>query len=135
MTCRQLSRDGGTTATFWVCAAYGAAVAMVASFVPGSTIVGGGAAAYLRDSDDSVRVGAATGLVGAALTVPLVAFLGVGFLAGGSAVGELHDCVGPTGTQSYESLSDAVDGRPVQQVVPVADVQERSTRELLSSGL
>jgi len=89
VTCRQLSRDGGTTATFWVCAAYGAAVAVVASFVPGSTIVGGGAAAYLRDSDDSVRVGAATGLVGAGLTVPLVAFLGVGFLAGGVAVGEL----------------------------------------------
>lgn len=87
-TRRRFAREGGTTATFWACAVYGAVVTMLASFIPGSAIVGGGAAASLRDSDESVRTGAAAGLVGAALTIPLVACIAAGMVAGGEAIGE-----------------------------------------------
>lgn len=89
-TRRRIAAEGGTTATFWACAVYGAAVTALVSFVPGAAIAGGGAAAYLRDGDDSgVRLGAAAGLVGWALTVPLLVFFAVGLLAGADAIGQL----------------------------------------------
>jgi len=87
-TRRRVAREGGTTATFWACAVYGAIVTALVSFIPGSAVVGGGAAAYLHDGD-SVRTGTAAGVVGTILTVPLVAFLAIGFVAGAGAVGEL----------------------------------------------
>lgn len=87
-TRRRVSREGGTTATFLACAVYGAVVTALVSFVPGSAIAGGGAAAYLHD-DSSVRTGAAAGLLGTALTIPLLVSLAVGVLAGAGAVGEL----------------------------------------------
>ena len=87
-TRRRVAQDGGTTATFWTCAVYGAIMTALVSFIPGSAVVGGGAAAYLHDGD-SVRTGTAAGVVGTILTIPLVAFLAVGFIAGGGAVGEL----------------------------------------------
>jgi hypothetical protein len=90
-TRRRVAQEGGTTATFWACAVYGAVVTALVSFIPGSAIVGGGAAAYLHDGDSSVRTGAAAGVVGTILTIPLVAFLAIGFIAGGGAVGELAD--------------------------------------------
>ena len=87
-TRRRVAQDGGTTATFWACAVYGAIITALVSFIPGSAVVGGGAAAYLHDGD-SVRTGTAAGVVGTILTVPLVAFLAIGFIAGAGAVGEL----------------------------------------------
>ncbi|WP_459194503.1 hypothetical protein [Halosimplex sp. J119] len=80
-------REGGTTATFWASSVYGAAITALVSFVPGSAIVGGGAAAYLH-GDAETRVGAASGLVVWALTFPLLVFLAVGFVAGGGAIGD-----------------------------------------------
>lgn len=87
-TRRRVAQEGGTTATFWACAVYGAVVTALVSFIPGSAIVGGGAASYLHDGD-SVRTGTAAGVVGTILTIPLVAFLAVGFIAGAGAVGKL----------------------------------------------
>lgn len=87
-TRRRVSREGGTTATVLACAVYGAAVATLLSFLPGSTVAGGAAAAYVHDGDSGTRVGAAAGLVGVALTVPLLLFLVVGLLAGASAIGQ-----------------------------------------------
>ena len=88
-TRQRVSREGGTTATYFACAVYGATVTVLVSFVPGAAIAGGGAAAYLYDGDSSVRVGAAAGAVGSVLMLPLVAFVGVGFIAGAMAVSEL----------------------------------------------
>jgi len=88
-TRRRIAREGGTTATFWACTVYGAVMTALVSFIPGSAVLGGGTAAYLHDSNSGVRIGTASGVVGTALTLPLVAFLAVGFIAGGGAVGEL----------------------------------------------
>lgn len=85
----RVARDGGTTATFWACAVYGAVVTVLVSFIPGSAAAGGGAAAYLHNGDSSTRLGAVSGLVGTALTVPMLVFLSIGFLAGASAIGQL----------------------------------------------
>lgn len=84
----RVARDGTTTATFWACAVYGAVVTVVVSFVPGSAAAGGGAAAYLHDGTVSTRIGAASGLLGTALTAPMLVFLSVGLLAGASAIGQ-----------------------------------------------
>lgn len=86
---RRVAREGGTTATFWACAVYGAAVTALVSFVPGSAIAGGGAAAYVHEGDSGVRIGAAAGLVGWALTIPLLVAVAGGFLAGADAIGQL----------------------------------------------
>jgi len=85
-TRRRVASEGGTTATFWASAVYGAAATSLVSFVPGAGIVGGGFAAYLQESGSTTRVGGAAGLVGWVLTVPLLGFLAVGLLAGASAV-------------------------------------------------
>lgn len=85
----QVTRDGGTTATFWACAVYGAVVTVLVSFVPGSAAAGGGAAAYLHDGASSTRIGAVSGLVGTALTAPILVFTSVGLLAGASAIGQV----------------------------------------------
>jgi hypothetical protein len=85
-TRRRVASEGGTTATFWASAVYGAAVTALVSFVPGSGVVGGALAAYLHEGESGLRVGATTGLVGWALTVPLLVFLAVGLLAGAGAV-------------------------------------------------
>jgi len=87
-TRRRVAREGGTTATFLACAVYGAVVTALVSFVPGSAVAGGGVAAYLH-GDAGVRTGAAAGLLGAALTIPLLVSLAAGILAGAGAVGEL----------------------------------------------
>jgi len=89
-TRRQVSRDGGTTATFWACAVYGGAVTTLISFViPFVSSIGGGAgAAYLRNGDSGARTGAAAGVIGNVLMIPFLAFLGVGMIAGGEAIGE-----------------------------------------------
>jgi hypothetical protein len=87
-TRRRVAREGGTTATLPACAVYGAVVTGLVSFVPGSAAVGGGAAAYLRDGDSGLRTGAAAGVVGSVLMLPLVAFLAAGFVAGAGAVDE-----------------------------------------------
>jgi len=84
-TRRRVASEGGTTATFWASAVYGAAVTALVSFVPGAGLVGGGLAAYLRENGSGARVGGAAGLVGWVLTVPLLAFLAAGLLAGASA--------------------------------------------------
>ena len=84
----QVTRDGGTTATFWACAVYGAVVTVLVSFVPGSAVAGGGAAAYLHDGASSTRLGAVSGLVGTALTTPMLVFISAGLLAGASAIGQ-----------------------------------------------
>lgn len=89
-TRRRVAREGGTTATFRACAVYGAAVTALVSFVPGSAIAGGGAAAYLHGDDGSgVRIGAASGLIGTALSVPLFVGVSGGLLAGADAIGQL----------------------------------------------
>ncbi len=88
-TRRRVASEGGTTATFWACAVYGAAVTALVSFVPGSPIAGGGAAAYLHDDGSGVRIGAAAGLVGWAATVPLLVSVAGGLLAGADAIGQL----------------------------------------------
>jgi hypothetical protein len=85
-TRRRVASEGGSTATFWASAVYGAAVTALVSFVPGAGIAGGGLAAYIQEDGSGARVGAAAGLVGWVLTVPLLAFLAVGLLAGASAV-------------------------------------------------
>lgn len=85
-TRHRVANEGGTTATFWASAVYGAAVTAVVSFVPGAGVIGGGLAARLRASGSGARVGAAAGLVGWVLTVPLLASLAIGLLAGASAV-------------------------------------------------
>jgi ascorbate-specific PTS system EIIC-type component UlaA len=90
-TRRRVVREGGTTATFWACAIYGAVVTMLVSFVPGSAIAGGGAAAYLHDGDTSVRTGAASGAIGAVLMIPLLVFLAGGLITGAEAIGRLSD--------------------------------------------
>jgi hypothetical protein len=87
-TRRRVAREGGTTATFWACTVYGATVAALLSFVPGSSAVGGGVAAYLHDGADA-RTGATAGLIGAAPTAPLAVFTAVGLLVGADAVGAL----------------------------------------------
>ena len=84
----RVTRDGGTTATFWACTVYGAVVTVLVSFIPGSAVAGGGAAAYLHDGTTNTRIGAASGLLGTAFTAPLLAFLAVGFLTGASAIGQ-----------------------------------------------
>jgi hypothetical protein len=85
-TRRRVASEGGTTATFWASAVYGTAVTSLVSFIPGAGIVGGGVAAYLQESGSGARVGAAAGLVGWALTAPLLMFLAVGLLAGAGAI-------------------------------------------------
>jgi hypothetical protein len=89
-TRRQVSREGGTTATFWACAVYGGALTTLISFViPFVSSIGGGAsAAYLRNGESSARTGAAAGAMGTVLTLPLLVFLGAGTIAGGEAIGE-----------------------------------------------
>ena len=90
-TRRRVSREGGTTATFASCTVYGASVGvLVSSIVPGlGALVGGAIGANLYDGDSGVRVGAATGAVSSALTVPLLVFLGIGAVAGGAEIGKL----------------------------------------------
>jgi len=88
-TRQRVDREGGTTATYFACAVYGAVVTALVSFVPGSAIAGGGAAAYLHDGDSSLRVGATAGAVGVMLTLPLVVFVAAGFVAGAMAISEL----------------------------------------------
>jgi hypothetical protein len=85
----RVARDSGTTATFWACTVYGAAVTALLSVIPGSAALGGGVAAYLHDDTANTRIGAASGLLGTGLTTPLLASLGAGFIAGASAIGEL----------------------------------------------
>jgi hypothetical protein len=85
-TRHRVTNEGGTTATFWASAVYGAAVTAVVSFIPGAGVIGGGLAARLRESRSGARIGAAAGLVGWVLTVPLLASLAIGLLAGASAV-------------------------------------------------
>lgn len=89
-TRRQVSREGGTTATFWGCAVYGGALtALISSVIPFVSSIGGGAgAAYLYKGDSGARTGAAAGVIGTVLTVPLLVFLSIGMIAGGGAVGE-----------------------------------------------
>jgi hypothetical protein len=88
-TRRRVAREGGTTATFRACAVYGAAVTTLVSFIPGAAVVGGGAAAYLHGENGSgLRIGAVAGLVGWALTIPLLVALAGGFLAGADAIGQ-----------------------------------------------
>jgi|APHM01.1.fsa_nt_gi hypothetical protein len=89
-TRRQVSRNGGTTATFWACAVYGGAVtALISSVIPLVSSIGGGAsAAYLRSGNPDARIGAAAGAIGTALMIPLLAFLGIGMIVGGAAIGE-----------------------------------------------
>lgn len=89
-TRRQVAREGGTTTTFWACAVYGGALTTVISFViPFVSSIGGGAgAAYLRNGGSSARTGAAAGIIGTVLMLPLLAFLGIGVIAGGEAIGE-----------------------------------------------
>jgi hypothetical protein len=87
-TRRRISREGGTTATFWACTVYGAAVTILTSFIPGSAIAGGGAAAYLYD-DGAIRIGAVSGLLGSLFTVPITLFVIAGLLAGAAAIGEV----------------------------------------------
>jgi hypothetical protein len=89
----RVASKGGTTATFWACAVYGAVVTVLVSFIPGSAAAGGGAAAYLHDGASGTRLGAVSGLVGAALTVPLVVFVSIGLLAGASAIGQAGGAV------------------------------------------
>jgi hypothetical protein len=50
-TRRRVESEGGTTATFWASAVYGAAVTSLVSFVPGSGVGGGAVAAYLHETD------------------------------------------------------------------------------------
>jgi small-conductance mechanosensitive channel len=82
------SRSGTLTSAF-----VGAVVSVVASFVPVSPILGGGVAAYLRkgDSNESIRVGAISGLMAAAPLVVIVTmvfgFLSIIPLAGGEPMG------------------------------------------------
>lgn len=85
-TRQQVASEGGTTATFWASAVYGATVTTLVSFIPGSGVVGGALASYLRESGSGARVGAASGLVVWALTVPLLVSLVVATMAGASAV-------------------------------------------------
>jgi hypothetical protein len=87
-TRRRVSREGGTTATFLACSVYGAAVTILTSYIPGSAIAGGGAAAYLYDGN-ATRIGAVSGLVGSLFTIPITFFLIAGFVAGATAIGEL----------------------------------------------
>ncbi len=90
-TRRRVSREGGTTATFVSCTVYGAAVgSLVSSIIPGlGALVGGGIGASLHDGDSSVRVGAMSGLLSFAATLPLLVCLGIGAVAGGAAISEL----------------------------------------------
>lgn len=88
-TRRRIAREGGTTATFWASAVYGALVTALVSFVPGSGVAGGAVAAYLHEDGSALRIGATTGLVGWALTVPLLVFLAAGLVAGGAAIDAL----------------------------------------------
>jgi hypothetical protein len=89
-TRRRVAREGGTTATFRACAVYGAAVTALVSFIPGAAVAGGGAAAYLYGENGAgLRIGAVAGLVGWALTAPLLVAVGGGFLAGADAIGQL----------------------------------------------
>jgi len=90
-TRHRVSREGGTTATFVSCTVYGAAVgSLVSSIIPGlGALVGGGIGASLHDGDAGVRVGAMTGLVSFAATLPLLVCLGIGAVAGGAAISEL----------------------------------------------
>lgn len=87
-TRRHVVETGGTTATFWACAIYGAALTALVSFVPGSAIVGGGLAAHLHDGD-RVRVGLVAGAVGTALAVPVTIATAAGLVAGAAAIGKL----------------------------------------------
>jgi hypothetical protein len=88
-TRRRVESEGGTTATFWASAVYGAAVTSLVSFVPGSGVAGGAVAAYLHGDGSALRVGATTGIVTWILTVPLLVFLAAGLLAGAGAIDEL----------------------------------------------
>ena len=85
----EIAREGGTTATFWASAVYGALVTALVSFVPGSGVAGGAVAAYLHEDGSALRVGATTGLVGWALTVPLLLSLAAGLFAGSAVVNAL----------------------------------------------
>jgi hypothetical protein len=90
-TRRRVAQEGGTTATFRACAVYGAVMTTLASFVPGSAVVGGGTAAYLHNGDSGIRTGAAAGLGSTVLAIPLVVFVAVGFIAGAGAIERLAD--------------------------------------------
>ncbi|MFW6376571.1 MAG: DUF5518 domain-containing protein [archaeon] len=74
---RNRSRTGTLTNAF-----VGAVVSVVFSFVPFSPILGGAVAAYLQkgDSDESIRVGAISGLMAAAPLVLIVSTV-FGFLS------------------------------------------------------
>jgi hypothetical protein len=88
-TRRRVASEGGTTATLWASAVYGAAVTSLVSFVPGAGVAGGAVAAYLRKEGSALRVGATTGLVGWILTVPLLVFLAAALVAGAGAIDNL----------------------------------------------
>ena len=90
-TRRRVSREGGTTATFRSCIVYGAAVSsLVSSAIPGlGAVAGGGVGAHLYSGDSSARLGATTGLVSFAFTLPLLVCLGIGAVAGGAAISEV----------------------------------------------
>ncbi len=87
-TRRRVDREGGSTVTFWAAAVYGAAVTVLVPF--SVSTVGGGTAASLHDGADT-RVGAAAGLVGAAVLSPLLVFGGLAVFTLAGALGTLAD--------------------------------------------
>lgn len=89
-TRKQVSKEGGTTATFWGCAVYGGALtALISSVIPFVSGIGGGAgAAYLHDGDSHARTGAAAGAIGSVLMIPFLVCLAIGMVAGGEAIDE-----------------------------------------------
>jgi hypothetical protein len=80
------SDEGGMN--FWVSALLGAAVSIVAGFVPLSPILGGGVAGYLNRGrrEDGLRVGAVSGAIAA---IPIVLILALVF--GGLSVVSVVD--------------------------------------------
>ena len=86
----RVARAGGTTATFWACAVYGAIVTGVVSFVLPlvSALAGGGVAAYISGDGGGARTGAAAGLVGTVLIVPWQVVVALGLNAGLGSIGQ-----------------------------------------------
>jgi hypothetical protein len=76
---RRRDRSRGSTLTN---AFVGAVVTVVLSFIPFSPVLGGAVAAYLQkgDSDESIKVGAISGVIAAAPLILLITF-GLGFLS------------------------------------------------------
>ncbi|MFT4891976.1 MAG: fatty acid desaturase [Halobacteriales archaeon] len=74
---RNRSRSGSLASAF-----VGAVVTVVFSFIPFSPVLGGAVAAYLKkdDSNESLRVGAITGIMAAAPLVLIITFV-FGFLS------------------------------------------------------